>query len=342
MPIIKHAVGVVQGYGNGQLATDIQKVTDLYTNKDDDITKTIVGAACKAVQPEVQKKLKELFAQMKTLVPDNVVLEVTRTKNGKEVKEPVKEVSFKMGPLKKVQRIMQKAVHYAVCEDDKDTIQLQKVRDILRATIVFPPAAWRGEGIGSAFIDAANEKFPGKVMQVKNRFIETRYPNLAPLEYAELPNDLIRNIDSLFKQTLFGRDTFYRDMQLLIRIDNDVFPNGQGMTHTILELQLASSAMYGAKVFKTKDNGSGHDMYKTIRSVMEYCEFLYWQKDRKAKPKLPGAAGYYNVKVEQWDKFAQSVETMYGLYRSRQAEDVAKNLGYAIDNSKWYKNLQSA
>lgn len=342
MPKNKHSIGGDQGYTGDQLATDIATLTRLYRDGKDDITETIVGAACAAVLPGVRGRLEELFVDMKKLLPDDVVIEVTRKdENGKEYKEPVKEVAFKMGDLKKARRIMQKAVHYAVCEDNRSTLQLQKVRDILRATIVFPPAAWRGDKIGSSFIDAANKRFPGKVIQVKNRFIETRYPNLVPLQYAILPDDLQKKIESLFKQTLYGRDTFYRDMQLLIRIDDADFDNGQGMTHTILELQLASSSMYGAKVFKTKDNGSGHDMYKLIRSVMEYCEFLYWKKKRNdADPALPGAAGYYDVTKEQWKSFAKSVKTMYELYRSRQAKELAGNLARAIDDSKWYKDLQ--
>jgi hypothetical protein len=265
-----------------------------------------------------------------------------KKKNGVESEELPKDVQFKMGPLKKVSRVVQKAAHYAVCDDNSEKLQLAKVRDILRATMVFPPAAWGGDNIGSEFIDAIDKHFDGAVVQVKNRFIETRYPNLKPLEYTRLPADLMKHIEWIFKRALYGRDTFYRDMQLLILIDNNKFPNGQGMTHTILELQLATSWMYGAKTFKGTGM-SGHDMYKTVRAVMEYAEFLYRQKYWKNRSpsqqvKLQDAARYYEATPERWSQFSASVTTMYGLYRRRDVRRLGLQLDKAIDNSKWYKD----
>lgn len=355
MPTRKYAIkGIVQGYTGSQLQDDIKKLAGLrketivkektVVEYAEDVTLLIVGKACAAVMPDVDTSLKKLFVKLKKLLPDEVVRSVTRVDPDTklEYQDDVSDLHYKMGPLKKNSRIAQKAVHYAVCDKQNyATPQLQLVRDILRATMVFPPNAWgsKVDLIGAKMIDTVNDHFGGQVVQVKNRFIHSRYPNFNGLNGFKLPKDLDEYIDANFKETLWGRDSFYRDLQLLIRIDSDTFPNGQDMTHTILELQLASSKMYSGKTDKKAKGGSGHDMYKNVRTVMEYCEYVWWKNYHKDNVKLPSAAKYYDYNGITFDTFIKNAIAMADLYRSKDVMGMAGVLGDAIDDSEWMKAL---
>lgn len=357
MPTRKKAIrGVVQGYTGTQLRDDLATLAGLRTEivyadgaeyeYDEDVTKLIVGRACANVRTAVDKSLAELFVKLTDLLPDNVVKTVTRyDAQGASYQAPVAELQYKMGPLKKVSRITEKAAHYAICSDaNPDALQLQQVRDILRATMVFPPAAWgeKKDRIGSKMIDTVNQHFGGAVVQVKNRFIHDHYPNFAQLDGVKLPKDLKQFVDGGFKQTVWGRDSFYRDLQLLVRLDNTAFANGVEMTHTILELQLASSLMYSGKTDKSTKGGSGHDMYKNVRAAMEYCEYLWWRERRKNNGvtiALANAATYYNVAGINMAKFAEQAEAMARLYQHKDIAGMEGVLANAIDDSEWAKSF---
>jgi hypothetical protein len=347
--------GVVQGYTGTQLQDDLATLAQLATQVvyddgevdieyDDDITKLVVGRACANVKNGVDRSLEKLFEKLKKLLPLDVVQSVTRyDAEEKPYQVPVADVQYKMGPLKKVSRVAEKAAHYAICsENNYDKPQLQRVCDILRATMVFPPAAWMAQGIGSMMIDAVNDHFKGKVVQVKNRFIHQRYPNFSQLDGVVLPEELDGFIARTFKQTLWGRDSFYRDLQLLVRIDADDFDNGQDMTYVMLELQLASSRMYSGKTDKSAKGGSGHDMYKNVRAVMEYCEFLWWKArhDQNGGIKLPKAASYYNVAGASMTEFAKQAEQMSNLYKGRDVVGMDQALSDAIEGSQWAKTVE--
>jgi hypothetical protein len=346
MAIKKFAVpGVVQGYpaNSDLLATDIAKLTQLdanmrkkeVTEKGDEVTQTALGKACETVKDGVEQKLDKLREKLWNLCPSG-------TTQG--------DVKLHMGPLKKVSRIMQKAVHYAVCEGNSDTIQLQKVRDVLRATFEFPPSALREEGIGSRLIDTIDKEFKNKVVQVKNRFIETRYPNLRAYGGRTVTRELKEDIQYLFQNGLMGRDTFYRDLQLLVRIDNGDFANEAGLDHTILEIQLVSTALYNAKVTrigsaKNQDSMSGHDKYKLVRAVMEHCEYKYCKERLKRDPdgiKLANAEDFYpDLSPRHWLRFTSALESMSDLYRSKQTQEDLKHLQTAIDDSAWYARVSA-
>lgn len=329
----KHALkDQVQGYTTILLNDDLANLAKLRKVDDDgtvtfdeDVKKLIIGRACAAVKDQVDSTLRDLFKKLTKLLPADVVKS--------------DDLKYTMGPLKRVSRITAKAAHYAVCaKENHAKPQLQNVRDILRATMVFPPSAWgdKADKIGAKMIDKINEHFDKKVVQVKNRFIHDHYPNFAQLTGVTLPDDLDKFIESTFKQTLWARDSFYRDLQLLIRLDYPKYDNTEALGHVMLELQLASSKMYSGKTHKNRSGVSGHDMYKNVRAVSEYCEFLWWKRRHK-KLELPKAEGYYDQTCMKMEDFVEQSEAMAEMYRDKDLNGMEVVLRDAIDDSDWYK-----
>lgn len=342
MYVKKHLVGSdpVQGYpADGKvLNTDLVTLQQLYkdwgttrADSDNDVTQLVLGLACDNIKVEVEERLKGVREKLFKLCPDSV--------NDGQVK-------LHMGPLKKVQRITQKAVHAAV-EADLDTIQLAQVNDILRATIELPTAAFQKEGFGSQMIDTLNGSFHGELKRVKNRFVEVHYPRLTEYYGRKLTPSLVKDIEALVHDGIRGkwkpgRDTFYRDLQLLIRLDRKNFDTGTALTHVFLEVQLVSDALYGAKVMASDSDMSGHQMYRICREVMEYCEFDHWTAGGKKTPRLPDAESYYSFPpAGHWENFTRALGNMWDLYR-KSAKQYVPTMETAIDNSEWYKNSAKA
>lgn len=318
-----------QGYpSDGKvLAVDIAAIKQQYEaykkdrkESDNDVTQLVVGLACDTIKPDVEARLKKVRDALSALKPDDVT-------DG--------DIVLKMGPLKKIERIMQKAVHYTV-EEKLDTLQLPMVSDILRATIVLPPGYFKKKDIGSSMIDAVDAVFEGSLWKVKNRFIELRYPSLFEYNGRKMTPSLVADIKALSIQKIKGRDTFYRDLQLLVKLDRSTFDNTTALEHVFLELQLVSSALYGAKVTKSDDEMSGHEMYRITRAIMEHCEFAFWTEEGAKPPRFASAEDFYPLPpARSWENYTRALGNMWDLYRSA-ADQYVPTLQTAIDNSKWY------
>lgn len=313
-----------QGYpndGDETLNNDIAKLRRCYDDGVDDVQELVVGKACANLYATAKQKLQVARAQLLKQLP---------------AESRPDEVHLDMVALKRNRRIMQKAVAYAACNDkgEWDTPQLQMVRDVLRATLSFPSSYFEIPDIGSAIIDAVDRAFGRKLAFVKNRFVESRYPNLIDFDGRTLRDELKRDIVALANDNLSGRDTFYRDLQLLIRLDADSFPNGTEMRSVLFEVQIVSNALHMAKL--KKDNGpSGHDMYKVIREVMEYAEYVYYKEERKGRFKLADVERFYpDLSPKHWQSFTGFLRDMWDSYSHRLYE---KNLQNAIDNSAWFE-----
>ncbi len=326
MPIKKFVAGgtPTQGYpADGELlAADLEILTQQY-QVSDDVTHLVLGAACNMLHDRVAQTLAALRKRIVKL-DDSVT-------DG--------DVKLHMGKLKKVERIMQKAVHYAVCSDKQSaTPKLASVCDILRGTIELPAGLLQVEGIGSRLIDTVNQAFDGQVIQVKNRFIESMYPNIADYTGRTMSPELKNDIITLVKQGLWGRDTFYRDIQLLVKLGSDAWETASGLDHVLLEIQLVSSQLYGAKSTPSDNGMSGHDQYKVVRAIMEHCEYHHFTDGGKNNPPLKNAFTYYPPpSAKYWESFTGSLLSMWELYR-KASPGFQKNLQPAIDDSDWYKN----
>lgn len=395
-----------QGYPAATNDTDILKadrelLMSLYADKakrtnPDSVKELELGKLCDALRDPVKYKVVDMcsktsggvyklfeeHAKWKTKPPRREDVNV----NVKEIK--MGDMTFMMGPLKKVPRIMQKAVGYAVKEDAPE-IRLDRVVDVLRGTLIFENEEFllfnpdnQTPNIGSRLIDAIHKDFGNGVIQVKNRFMLKRQPKinhatdkdfLAALDklgrnappkldvsgYEIEDPDLVNTIATVVNLELNGRDTFYRDLQLLIKLPTANYSNDvvSPLTHTYFELQITTRSLIDAKSGSpTKDTGhpdspNGHKRYEQLRRVMEYCEYLYWTyqrtEDKKAnfnKYKLSKdlLTEFYSTPLwADFDAFDDSLKQMWKLYQDyapsgRKMEGIRN----AIDHSDWYKNAK--
>lgn len=350
MPKIKWSVesgSPTQGYPSDTiLKKDIETLSKQYAlykkdgNSDDnDVRKMILGQACAQLleRKEVLEKLESIVSAVKQWT----------SKDGTNTNP---KVSLHMGPLKKIERIMQKAVHYAVepttdSATGSSTLLLQRVCDVLRATIVVSTDQLYEEKFGSSLIDIVNTTFSGKVVSVKNRFMLSSCPELVTWDGKEIKidthNKLAQDLDELVNLNLLGRDSFYRDMAMLIKLENSKFANGQGLSHVYLELQIASESLHNAKSPEEKTGISGHDAYKLLRTIAEHAEYQRWTKGGTVTPALPSAFTFYPPpKFSDWVKFPRYLELMWQLYRDNQK--ICKPMWNAIDQSQWYAKSTKA
>lgn len=320
------AVGTpLQGYPDDgkSLAADVAILLDEYEN-DSDATKLLIGAACNQIYDAVETRLGTVRDKLSALADKGAVKDA--------------DIKLHMGPLKKLQRIAQKAVHYAVCTDNQTADpRLARVCDILRATIEFPAVYFEKPGIGGAMIDAINTEFKGAVVQAKNRFVEREWPSFEEYSASSVDADLCKKIIKYVNTGLAGRDGFYRDLQLLVRLGGNEWSTGGDINHVMLEIQLVPSPMYAAKSARDSNNVSGHDMYKVYRCVAEHCEYAAFTDRGARPPKLPEAVSFYpSPKATEWLTFTQTAQDMWGLYM-RVMKGFKGNLATAIDESAWYK-----
>lgn len=336
MALSRHAVGEPrQGYPNDgrTLSADIELLKQKVTAKSDNVEALALGKACTAIHSGVESLLKTLRTRLWKLADLHI--------NDGAVK-------LHMGKLKKNSRILQKAVHYAVCTDrnkQTDYPRLDRVCDVLRATIEFPASYFEKDAIGSEIIDTVEATFrdkgKGKVVQVKNRFIEGRYPNIQTYtgKGDDLSATLRKEIIAYVSKGVFGRDGFYRDLQLLVQLGGDKWRFGDGidLSHVMLEIQLVPSRLYEAKTHRNPRGVTGHDMYKVCRAIMEHCEYAVFTSDGKEAPRLADAADYYEAPAPRaWQAFTEMAHSMWELYR-KALKDFSPTVATAIDDSKWYQ-----
>jgi len=355
----------------------------------DAITKLEVGKLCQAFHGVVKKKvinacsskdgrIYKLFdkyqERRKNLPPSPVNV------NEKDIN--LGDVTFTMGPLKKVPRILEKAVSYAVCTKDEDEAdpKLERVVDILRGTLVFENEDLLlyqpddgSKCIASQIIDAFHDEFGGQLVQVKNRFMNRRQPilhtfytqnfmtalnkeaNHKPIEVSMDEDELadatiVNTIATMVNCEMKGRDAFYRDLQLLIKLPVDKYKNDLNiatqLSHVYFELQITTRKLMAAKAGKSGKNApSGHDQYKQVRRVMEYCEYLYWTWKKK------GASSTFKFKMSDalleeffpgpvkadYATFEETIVAMWDKYKANSPQGARlKTIANAIDNSKWY------
>jgi len=390
------AKGAYEDLNRDLLAEDVQKLVDINNDKvkrsePRAVTKLLVGTACENLHPIIKSQLIKMLLKggsLNKLLGDYgfaTVDEISdETKREKEIS--LGDVTLVMPSLKKVPRIIQKAVNYGICcpaKEQADRPQLQRVVDILRATLVFEKKEFfllgnaydNNKNIGSQVIDTFNKEFGGHLVQVKNRFTELRKPILyayvandfagaladpksyeiddvidykqdqAKLENQYASKNLVNSIATLINVQLNGRDTFYRDLQLLIKLPSDLYPNGTPLNHVYVELQLANRALYDSKSVHAADGSSGHDKYVQIRSVMEYCEMLYWnyknqRLDENFKFSMPDLDKFFPSPLKKdFQEFRPSLIAMWELYE-RYSGNFRKSLESAIDGSDWYKNAK--
>lgn len=289
-----------------------------------DVTNLAIGKACDAVSAQVTQIMSDVAAKFKAL----------QTPKLTTAKPP--DLTWELGPLKKIERIMQKSVHYAVePRNNSNTLMLQRVCDILRGTVVLPSYTLWKEGFGSQMIDLVNEAFNGGVVQVKNRFILQDYPVIRayPGKWTEKDD---KGMAHLIEVDLLGRDSFYRDLAMLIKLDNKTFPNKQGFDHIYFELQLATKELHDAKSDKSHGTVTGHQAYKLVRTVMEHAEYQMWTNNGKDTPALPNAIDYYPLpSTDDWEQFEPAVKRMWDLYRASQKYLITP-MWKAINGSDWY------
>jgi hypothetical protein len=378
------------------LKDDRNKLLEIYKDpvkcaEKDAIKYLELGKACSALLPHVKEKVINTCGKA-----DGKVYKVLDS-YGKWIKKPklpgtetakggveLGDMTFMMGPLKKVPRILQKAVGYAVCDKkDQADPKLERVVDILRGTLIFEneelllfqPDDFKG-CIGSQLIDAFNDEFGGQLVQVKNRFMNRRQPVLhsfttqnftkalnTPSNHTIIEDDLeeemenaglVNTIATMANLELSGRDTFYRDLQLLIKLPIKNFANkgvASPLTHVFFELQITTRRLYAAKSIKADEDDpnskTGHELYNQIRRVMEYCEYLYWtwkkkrdDSDFKYKMSEELLTEFFTTPVPaDFTEFEEALTTMWEQYQQYSPKgkklDAIRN---AIDNSTWYKN----
>jgi len=325
-PLTQFSLGTpLQGYPDDgkTLAADVAILLDEYKN-DSDASKLLLGAACNQVYDAVELRLGSLRKKLVALNTSPAVQDA--------------DVKLHMGPLKKLERIVQKAVHYAVCTNNQSAEpRLARVCDLLRATIEFPAVYFEKPGIGGAMIDAVNAEFKGAVVQAKNRFVEREWPPFHEYTADSVDDDLRKNIIDYVTNGLVGRDGFYRDLQLLVRLGGDEWSTGSDITHVQLEVQLVPSPMYAAKTARGADGMTGHDMYKIYRCVAEHCEYAAFTESGKKSPKLKNAWSFYpDPQSIAWRTFTQRAHEMWGLY-ARVMRGFEGRLANAINESDWYK-----
>lgn len=303
---------------------DAKKLKDIKAEHND-VKNLVVGKACDAVSSQVSDVMTNVVAEFKALQKPKLTT----------AKAP--DITWELGPLKRIERIMQKAVHYAVDpKNNSSTLMLHRVCDILRGTVVLPSYTLWKEGFGAQMIDLINKVFHGSVVQVKNRFILQAYPPVREYNGKWTKNGLGEAMIDLIENGLLGRDSFYRDLALLIKLDDKTFPNKQGLSHVYFELQLATKELHDAKTEKKPNQVSGHQAYKLVRTIMEHAEYQMWTNNGKETPALANAMDYYPLPSEQdWHDFEPSVRVMWDLYRQSQKYLITP-MWKAINDSDWY------
>jgi hypothetical protein len=365
----------------------------------DSIKKLEVGKLCDALRAPVKQQVIDMCVKTtggiyklfeehgkwknKPPAPKNVKADEKEVKLG--------DMSFMMGPLKKVPRIMQKAVNYAICdEEDVADPRLEKVVDILRGTLIFENEEFLlfnpdngTANIGSRLIDAIHAEFGSGVIQVKNRFMLKRQAKLkhntdknfvAALNKSENHQlslidvngdevedvDIVNTIATMVSLELVGRDTFYRDLQLLIKLPTASYSDDgvvSPLSHTYFELQITTRTLVDAKSGSpTQDTKvpNGHKRYEQLRRVMEYCEYVYWTYKKKEEAKKKGADFKYKMSEAllteffstplhaDFEAFEDSLDKMWTLYQEHSPRgDKMKGIRNAIDDSEWYKKSKN-
>ena len=382
------------------LAQDRRLLLEIFNDSEqrtdpDKLLSLEVGSACKALRETVKTKLIDLC------LPNGAVYKlmdgyrlVTKQappdldRSGKEV--AMGDFTFIMPSLKKIPRITEKAVTYAVCDNVVNSAEplLERVVDILRGTLILEKREFlltemhdNKGNLGSQLIDTINKAFNNNVVQVKNRFMDIRKPilyNYTATDFVDALNNpnnhvvederpdaqkpinevtrenrpanknLVNNIATMVNSQLKARDTFYRDLQLLIKLPAADFPNNTHMTHVYFELQITTRELYASKSVHASDSqiDSGHEQYVKIRRVMEYCEYMYWAWNKKVAAKNPNFQ--FNMPQQILNQifptplradyldFRDTLEAMWNLY-AKYCPIYRGIISKAIDDSTWYK-----
>lgn len=239
------------------------------------------------------------------------------------------------GPIKGAGRIYVKACLYGA-EAGAKTPVVERTRDILRGTIVFEGLDALGKwcGPGQNILDVVDKKFKGNLLRVKNRFMgDARFPNLKLSTTKDSLEEILAQLQDggLDPGT---RDFFYRDLQMLVRIDK---ADGAGpLDHHVAELQVTVKQMLDVK------KHGGHKLYKLIRAVTAYADVkaAYKQADPQLQPLLHALRNHTCPDEETTNGFHQALNEMVDKYRAAMGgKEAPKIIREVIDNSTWYKNL---
>jgi hypothetical protein len=205
MAVLKHKIETLrQGYPvvvNAQTDTDYL-MSDLTRLKAIDADQELrenpfslevleVGKACTALHPVVKAKMIDLCKKQGAiykLMKSHITTTTTPPENPQTAGKTVNlgDVTFIMPALKKIPRIMEKAVTYAVCDEKVNSAEpvIERVVDILRGTLIFENKEFllsqpaNEENMGSQLIDLINTAFGNNIVQAKNRFMDIRKPML--------------------------------------------------------------------------------------------------------------------------------------------------------------------
>lgn len=93
----------------------------------------------------------------------------------------------------------------------------ERVRDVLRGTIHMDHSHLENLCYDQSLVDIVADQFPGRLLQVKNRFIQQQLSNVA-----QAPDKSYDELQELTKGHWFGRDFFYRDLQFLVVLDGNI------------------------------------------------------------------------------------------------------------------------
>ncbi len=327
-----------QGYKPGEHPNDVTKLAGLYRtgklanpSKEQNSKMTeqlLLGQSAKNCTNQFIKELERIRNKI------SGGKRYTHSSNTPEVNAKAKYwfANIKSGSLKGAKRIHEKAVIYSAKskEANPPELMINNVRDVLRATIVFETVEkleeWcSGSGPGKNIIDFVNSKFP--VLRVKNRFVGDALPQFKP--FASL-NSLVQLYNEKKKEHV-TRDSFYRDIQMLVLLDSSKGFKTAPFTHHIAEVQISIEKMMGAKKV-------GHKAYENIRVIDGYIEMKKIFEKNKDNARV---AELLKLKVPKMDivkSFYDDTQTMGQIYRDALKGDLAPDpIRMAINNSNWYK-----
>lgn len=239
--------------------------------------------------------------------------------------------------LKGAKRIHAKSLIYKSSRETDLSLIVNQVRDVLRATISFETVdkllAWcGGPGAGSNIIDLIDSKLP--VLRVKNRFTGAPLPkaingDLSTIE--KLYEAKTFQLDPKLKgQARITRDSFYRDIQLLVCLNGNQGFDASPFKYHIAEVQITVDTMAAAKKV-------GHHTYENLRQIDGYIELkraYERSKDIRFVDMLKEAMPDQKLVAS----FPRDTKEMADVYRKAlKGDQPPKNLRDVIDNSKWSK-----
>lgn len=353
----KDVTDLLKMYTDGALNLDLRNANENIRNqnkkKNEDLTKQLlIGKSADAAKPGFFKGLRTI----RNKISGGNVYNQDVNKNSDDANywyaNIFKGQSGKKSKLKGAKRIHEKAVQYkaeAIASNNPggDDIFISNVRDILRATIVFESINvlndWCGtNGKQDNIIDIVDSVFP--VLRVKNRFVGGALPMIRPTNNIDDLSKLFTIETRAYKAAQnrnpnanvqkLTRDTFYRDIQMLVLLENG--KNGVTTTplsHHIAEVQISVKDMMTAK-------DKGHEPYEHLRVLDGYIDMKLVAEDTGHEPlkKLVEDNKPGNQFVGQ---YYSDLKTMVDIYRNVFRNDVApENVRKAINNSNWAKANQ--